>query len=675
MRLVAAASAILLVAASLAPAQPARIALGSVKVTGWENLSSGASAVDAVPWIQRFTERWGSDYGAWAQLVEARASGTQASAQVEVNITRDGFRTRVTLTPSGGKALESRAAVTGHIGSALLAALSGDLFFLWVQAGGFALQPPLSAPPLSALLALDSLRLLPGWKPEVSEPLDCAAGPDGPMLLFSDRLLALDGSLDIAPGTARDLLLRPPFPSSFRPDRAWLDPLGEPVLFSAATGDTLCYTAGFAPERHETGFRQPVHVAALPRGGLAVLASGKVTLVTRRGGATVRQPLPLPGGFYAAVEGDAEGNVWVLDIVERRVRILDARGREFGSVKPALDPARLPFPQVFAPLPDGGLLLGGGGELWRFDARGVPVWRMNRVFTGVSEGLPAYFRVAVAPPGPQESGQAGLALYLLDPLGRKLFRFDDTTQRQEDAEPAALLGRLEAGSASPGEVVQYALDRGLVLLAQTILQAAMPESGASAGARLARLAKVRLLRALTALADREEAGLELKDAEAALGEAARLAGELRAADPVEPSYAQDLSAIAERRARLREELLPPSEPSLETDLRRGGTAETPDTQAVLTLRNPSIWPAEAVSVQARWAGFPEATTIEWMEPIRPGYEARVPLPAPKAGQLDGYSEEITLSLSVLVSWRQNGKDERCYLRAAIVRPAGADNPR
>ena len=82
-----------------------------------------------------------------------------------------------------------------------------------------------------------------------------------------------------------------------------------------------------------------------------------------------------------------------------------------------------------------------------------------------------------------------------------------------------------------------------------------------------------------------------------------------------------------------------------------------------------------VGKEARWAGFPEATTIEWMEPIRPGYEARVPLPAPKAGQLDGYSEEITLSLSVLASWRQNGKDERCYLRAAIVRPAGADNPR
>jgi hypothetical protein len=336
----------------------------------------------------------------------------------------------------------------------------------------------------------------------------------------------------------------------------------------------------------------------------------------------------------------------------------------------------MPFPQVFAPLPDGGLLLGGGGELWRFDARGVPVWRMNRVFTGTAEGLPAYFRVAVVPLGPQETGQESLALYLLDPLGRRLFRFDDGVRRQEqEAEPAALLARLESGAAAPGEVVQYALDRGLVLLAQTILQSAMPESGASAGTRLARLAKVRLLRALTALADEEEARLELTEAEAALREAARLAGELRTEDPVEPSFAQDLRDITDHRAHLREELLPPSEPSLETDLRGGGSGAAPERQAVLTLRNPSIWPAEAVSVQARWAGFPEGTAIEWVEPIRPGYAARVPLPMPPAGRLEGYGEEITLSLSVLVSWRQNGKDERCFLRAAVVRPAGADNSR
>ena len=128
MRLRLAAAAVLLLAAVLAPAQPARVALASVKVTGWENLSAGASAVDAVPWIQRFKERWHEDYGAWAELVEARTGGVQASAQLEVSITREGFRTRVALAPASGRALESRAVVTGHLGSALLAALSGDLF-------------------------------------------------------------------------------------------------------------------------------------------------------------------------------------------------------------------------------------------------------------------------------------------------------------------------------------------------------------------------------------------------------------------------------------------------------------------------------------------------------------------------------------------------------------------
>ena len=45
----------------------------------------------------------------------------------------------------------------------------------------------------------------------------------------------------------------------------------------------------------------------------------------RRDGAIRREQLPLPGGFYGAVEGDADGRLWVLDLVERRVRILDER--------------------------------------------------------------------------------------------------------------------------------------------------------------------------------------------------------------------------------------------------------------------------------------------------------------------------------------------------------------
>jgi hypothetical protein len=495
--------------------------------------------------------------------------------------------------------------------------------------------------------------------------------------LFSDRLLGLGQNLDIAAVTAGDLLLRPPYPQGFRPDRLWLDPLGRPVLFSAATGETLSYVEGLPPERRQTGLRQPVHAALLPRGGLAAVASGRITRALRRDGAIRREQLSLPGGFYGAVEGDAEGRLWVLDLVERRIRILDGSGEEVRSLKPALDPYRQPFPQVFLPLSDGGLLLGGAGELWRFNRWGVPQWRMQSVFTGVREALPAYYRVTAAPRQPEPGSAAtepfGQTLYLLDPLGRRLFRFDDaetagpgSSGSSGDAPPdaasqlPALVALLQTGEASGGQLAQYALDQGLPLLAHTFLLASLPETVSVA--RLARLAKARLQRGLVELADRAETQLRLPEAEAALREAARLTGELRAVDPVEPSYARDLPGLVARRARLREELLEPGEQGLEAALEAAEAG-----RPILSLGNTSTFPAEAVSVQLRWAGFPPGAGVEWMQPIRSGYTVRLPLPFPPA--LEGYEEELTLCLSVLASWRQEGQRERRFLQAAYALPA------
>jgi hypothetical protein len=307
---------------------------------------------------------------------------------------------------------------------------------------------------------------------------------------------------------------------------------------------------------------------------------------------------------------------------------------------------------------------------------------MQTVFTGVRESLPSYFRVAQAPleagRPPDEARQpagAAEALYLLDPIGRRLFRFDDAqpdgpggggTVPEPASQLPALLALLQTGEVSGGALAQYALDQGLPLLAQTFLQAAMPETASAA--RLARLAKARLLRGLSELADRAETQLRLPEAEAALREAARLTGELRAVDPVEPSYARDLPGLVARRSRLREELLEPGAQGLQAELMLSADGAGP----VLALRNTSIFPAEAVSVQLRWAGFPPGAGVEWMQPIRSGYTVRLPLPFPPS--LEGYTEELTLCLSVLAGWRQEGQRERRFLQAAFVLPPAAAGP-
>jgi hypothetical protein len=58
--------------------------------------------------------------------------------------------------------------------------------------------------------------------------------------------------------------------------------------------------------------------------------------------------------------------------------------------------------------------------------------------------------------------------------------------------------------------------------------------------------------------------------------------------------------------------------------------------------------------------------VQWVEPIRPGYTVGLPLPFPPAGRLEGYAEELSLGLSVLVAWKQEGKEERRFLQAAYA---------
>jgi hypothetical protein len=656
------------------------IALTAVRLSGLERVPPDAAAArDPEPWIRALQERWQQGYAAWVPLTDARGSGAagapesgQCAAELEIEGTPTGFRTLSRLRTPEGKRLEARSSLAGFQAGALLSALTGDLFFLWAQAGSFSLQPAQPPPPLTALLSLDSLGLLPGWPAGRAEPLDLAATRRGPVLLFPERLLALDSDLNVGPGTARDLFLRPPWPKTFRPDRLFLTTLGEPQVYGSSSGQVLVYPPAGSPELLSTGIQEPTHAAALPRGGLAFLQGGVLLRLLRRGAALEKEQLRLPVGFYAAIEGDSEGNYWLLDLAERRVRVFDPAGFEIRSVKPVLDPARLPFPQVFRPLADGGLLLGGGGELWRFDAFGLPVWRLATVFTGVREGLPPFFRVAAAD---------GL-FYLLDPQGRRLYRFGREAQPEAGAggkggeagaggartEGAAeLLARFEGGQIGTGELVQGLLARGLVLAALPFFQASFPGASAGESQRLARRVKAQVVKALAALAQGYERELRLDEAEAAAAEGMRLARELRAEDPVEPSYAQLLRQLTEERNALREQLLPSAEggPEARLELAESG-------RPFLLLGNPGLEPLGPLTVQACWAGLPGSPVMEVMEPIRPGYAVRLPLPEPRSPELERTAEDLSLSLSVLLRFERGGREQARYLHARFLRsPDGA----
>ena len=640
------------------------IRLAAARFSGLERLPPAAAAEAGVPesWIPQLLELWRKGYGARVALADARLAGRtgtspaasgSCTAELEVQAGPAGWRTLVRMRTPEGRALETRCTLIGHRSSALLSALAGDLFFLWVQASGFALGPEQPPPPLTGLLSLDSLSLLPEWPSRSMEPLDCAASSDGPILLFADRLLSLDAELNVAPASARDLYLRPPFPQGFQAGRLFLSPLGQPMVYSPSSGQLLIYPPSGAAERLNTDVQEPTHAAGLPRGGMAFLKNGLLFRTLRREGALRKEQLPLPIGFYAAIEGDAEGNYWLLDLAERRVRVFDASGVEIRSLKPAMDPARLPFPQVFAPQADGGFLLGGAGELWRFDAYGAAIWRLSSVFTGVREALPAFFRVACAD---------GF-IYLLDAQARRLYRFGRAAQGAEGDGAAELLARFEAGQAGAGELVQGFLERGLILAALPFFHSAFPEASAGETQRLARRVKAQTAQALAAWAEDCERALRVAEAEAAAAEAIRLFRALRSEDPVEAAYARRLQQLAEQRSRLREQLLPGSEGGLEGQLEADRGTGGP----VLAIRNSGLQPLGPVGVQARWDGLPGSQSFELMEPIRAGYTVQLPLAAPDSAALAGCEEQLSLSLSVLIRYESEGRSQDRWLRAVFVR--------
>ena len=170
------------------------------------------------------------------------------------------------------------------------------------------------------------------------------------------------------------------------------------------------------------------------------------------------------------------------------------------------------MPQSLAVLADGSFLIGGAGQLWKFERSGIPAWRLSRL-PGVPGGsLPPSFALAV-------DGTTG-AVWLLDGPSRRVLQFGGTDHGIGD-DPSAeasralaeLLQRLD-------ERESEALERAGALA----LAADQPFAAARFAVRLAR-AGAAGAEDLAAAADL----LVLRDhARAAAGEVDTLAGALLA---------------------------------------------------------------------------------------------------------------------------------------------------
>ena len=486
---------------------------------------------------------------------------------------------------------------------------------------------PASPPRLEAVLRLDGLDARLGTTAFAGATFTAlAASAEGVTLGFADRILSLDPFLRPDWRTARDLRLprdprqppgSPPLPG-FTIGCLALAPLGEVVLYDAESGEAAwLHPLTGQRERHPTAVVHPTQFSGLPSGGFALLQGSRVMLFTRHAaapGGLERRDVELPSGVYTALAARDGRTLWAFDWRRRRVIAVDAAGDLVGSIALQAGPAGLPFAQVLAPCADGGLLLGGPGELWRFSSAGEPLWRLDRLPAGpsgaVREAFPAAYAVAVPPDGPPG------VFYVADFSSGRVLRLGESP----DAAP------------SPAPPAHPRLERAA---------------------------------ALDTLSRRLEEQLLLPEAEGACAEALGLFRALRREDPVDPDLPRRLQELTARRQALRAVLF--EEPLLE--------ARLPDRLELyraepLVLASRSATVLERLEISVVFSGLPELAAVRLAVPrLDPGGRLTVPLAAhPEWGREARYAplrEEAAGRISVRVDLLQNGEARTVYLSGPV----------
>jgi hypothetical protein len=655
----------------------ALLLLGSSPAVGAERLavqlSVAADTVTTAPEAAALeagvTSLFARQYGRFAEISFGEgaedASGA-AAAQVTVQL-RDGALVVSTTLTGKGEARTLDSVVPAGAPASLVATMTGDLAFLLFSPGGFSAFPLSPPPRLAGILSVDALQALTGWDSAELDPIGLAGFGDELTVCFPHRYLTLGPLFRLTASTLVDLNNQASGP--------------EPLQLSGVARDgdqrlLLCEAQGkVASVDARAGTRRLLTVPgisalparALAAGNLAFLSDAPAAALTIVSLDTPRRwQVRVRASYASAFCPDAEGNLWVWDAGERRIRVLTPGGREVYSVRPLFPASTMQLPQQVEVYADGSFLLGGSGEVWKFENSGIPVWRLTRVPGATAELLPAGFALA--------AGGADGAFTLLDGPSRRLLSFAPAAD--EDT-LGSLLSRMSTRStADVREASRLARADGLYLVALQlgellVRRGAEEEERAAARAALL-LQKTRLYADLGESLVRD---LRYDRAEGAFLRAAESARELAAEAPEEPEAARLLQQAASRQQEVHAALGRQAEaPRIFTPRASVQTAGTCERLLVarLQVRNDGPVALERVSLRLSVpavAPAPAQATIESLAPreqreisIRLGLrESAVP---PAAGRV--------LAAGLLVSFKRG--IEEVSVPAAFSLSVGETGP-
>jgi hypothetical protein len=534
-------------------------------------------------------------------IVEIVPSRAAALARVTLTPSSAGLAARTELTRDGARVSRTSLVPPGSPGS-IIPTVAGDLLYLARSIRGFADTPLSPAPRLAAALSTDQLAALTGLNPEAMEPIGIAGTDGGITVVFPHGWLTLGPLFTITRETARDLLAQSFGRESLQLSAvvrlrgdglallsereakiAWIDP----IIGEREVRDAPGLSAGRAERASGDLWDGDA------TGDSIVSLDGEGLWLWPRDGAP-RRRIGIGASWASTFTTDAEGNLWVFDARELRIRIHTGDGREVYSIRPLVRASSLQFPQQIAVFADGSFLLAGPGEVWKFARTGVPQWKLDRIPGPVAEALPSGFQIAI------DRRSGGFAL--LDGPSRRILWFAGDHDR---AEPGALLALQDADRAE---------QRGQG-----------SEARAAAGRAVLREKTARLAELAASFKD----DMLYDQAERALLRAVESARQLLAEDPAE----EDVGRLVERLVALRKEVRDAleQEPLVAVSLARAIPRLLPPGRHLavsLTLRNLGTSPLSGVRIRLVAPGRSRMPSLAGLELLSPGREVRLEMSLP-----------------------------------------------
>jgi hypothetical protein len=476
---------------------------------------------------------------------EVDAASAEPFAQVTIE-RREGSLVISSLLTQGAVTRSLQSEVPEGAPASLVATMAGDLAFLLFSLREFSAFPLAPPPRLTGILTVDALQALTGWDAEELEPVGLAGFADELTICFPHRYLTLGPLFRINASTLRDIHNQAAGPEQLQLSGVARDGDGR-LLFSEKQRKIAAVDARSGTRRL---FAAPelsaLPARALTAGSLAILSgtdgAAALTVVSVQSGR--RWQIRSRASYISALCGDGEGNVWVWDAGERRIRVFTQGGREVYAIRPLFAASTMQLPQQIEVYADGSFLLGGSGEVWKFENSGIPLWRLTRIPGRPAELLPSGFTLAA-------NGTDG-TFTLLDGPSRRLLSFAPVSASM-DGSLGSLLSRLNRRNAAEvKEAADLARGSGLYLMAWQFGDLLARRGGAEVDLLAARVAILKQKTELyVELAESLMRDLRYDRADGACLRAAESARVLAAEAPDEPDAAPLLSKVISRRQEVR----------------------------------------------------------------------------------------------------------------------------